>query len=183
MKKFIKSFAIICFVSLLMTGCTLTKKPAGTDNDNTNEIKKVFNDVTKIDSTLNTTQLINFSYENFNINLVNAEVTSLTGTVLEGINQYDIFGTFKASYNIDFNYQGVNVNDLLEVLKPKEFTKVVFKGKDGYELTVLKEDLVNAFLVFKTNGNALKEWGPAKIYVSTYPSESWIESINTIEFK
>lgn len=183
MNKIIKNFAIIGCALVFLTGCTLLGNTNEKDSEKQKTVIKTFENMKKIDKTINTTEVTTFEYEEFTINVLNAEMDKLNKEVLGDLIQYNVYATVKREkFDITLNYQGINMSDVAELLVPKEYKKVIFSG-EGYSVTVPKEDLVDSFLVFQSDGKNLKEWGPAKIYLSTYEAESWIENISTIEFK
>lgn len=182
MKNIIKNLTIICCVGLFLTGCTLLNNPSEQEDDDQTETKQ-FENMDKIDSVLDTTEMTSFDYEDFTITVKNAGISTLNKDVIEDLIQYNVYSTVKVDeHEISLIYQGINMSDLITLLVPEDYTKVVFKG-NGYTVTVPKEDMVNSFLIFKVDGKSLNEWGPAKIYLSTYAPETWIENVTEIDFE
>lgn len=181
MKKII---ALLCLL-VMISGCNNKEEIITPTNTEEVKIKIVNYD----NNATRETQLVDyeetkFKYDDFTIMILGLYTKSLTNNMLENTNQYNYkLQTVVNGKKVNFDYSGVYLEDVLKNAEIDNFEKVMFTNKDGSTLTVSKSDIKNTYLIFQANGKNINEWGPAKVVVSTYEINTWLESIISITIK
>jgi len=190
MKEMLKKIAVICIVGMFVSGCTPGEENPKTPTKGSEEDKKInevvnYENVDKQETALKSSTMQSFNYGSVSFLVkTTKEEKTLTGNNISEVLQYKyILESKEGKYTVTHSYIGIYLEDLIEELKVEKVNSVLFKTANGSTLSVPAADLEGTLLVFGADGQSLREWGPIKVVVPTYDNNTWLETVNYIEFK
>ena len=185
-----KKLLIVPCLLLLLVGCTKNEEPVNNDtsdkltnNVTLNGLVHYDNNVAQ-ESALKSLTISDFEYSDFSIQVMGLFQGVINREILKDVTKYSYsLNTIYNEKNLELSYEGVYFRNVMNALDAGEYTKVMFTDKQGNTVTVRKEDIKDALLIFRSNEHYLNEWGPAKVVVTTYNMETWLESVISVTFK